>query len=164
MKHLEKLLTHLPKPDPEVGTFREHLKRRVLTTPVVVASFRTPFLWAAACACCLIAVLLVFVANPGIPNDMHARLWGTPSTPAGTPTPVAVQADDASLWDWSSLDADRALVERWVESQYGQSAPVINPMDAGEIFAVRKFKLADGRQILVYTAVPERSETVAVGF
>ena len=114
MKDFEKFLTDLPKPAVEVPAFRDELRRELLSAVPERSSprMRLALGLTGSLAAAFAVVLVLFVAVPEIPGDIHAALAGQPE-PASSGASVAQLLGQAV----TPVEADRAVVDTWSARQ-----------------------------------------------
>jgi hypothetical protein len=95
------------------------------------------------------AVLLVlFVARPAIPGEIHAALAGR--APAEGERPTLQQLLERVA---TPVEADQAFVESWTARQ--PRGVGVRSMEAERLFSVRQFELTDGKRMLVFTELED---------
>jgi hypothetical protein len=165
----------------KVDTFRRNLRRSLLEACEQRAAkgFGYRVALAATSSLCLVlaAVLVLFITRPAYPVQLHALLISDDAGPGfqeeSRPGPVADGRGAAEMHPGSSQDgeiqplfvsrplleqtreADRDFVRRWVEREVSAQPVTVLPMDPVETYTVSRFMLNDGRQVKVFTRVPE---------
>jgi len=115
-------------------------------------------------------ILAVFVANPGIPQKVHHTLRSDSKFIAASKSPSeireipGVNADSqtgrlpqdamASLENFFPKDVDEAFVRLLTESKMKQKHLNIRQVSPSEFYAVNRFRLDNGKDVVVYTQVP----------
>jgi len=146
MKDFEKFLTELPRPDVDVPAFRAQLRRELVSVAPARSSpgMRLALGLTGSLAAAFALLLVLFVARPGVPEDIHAALIGPTTVPIG----------DASVGQLlhratAPVEADQAFVENWTARQ---EAPLqVRSIESERMFSVRQFELSDGKRMLVFT-------------
>ena len=172
MQHLEELLYHTPKPEIAVPGFRQNLRRNLLNSHRFQTSalfgYRGAFYFTASLATALAVALMVFVIQPTLPGAIHQALLSEPFAPSGTAPaeksppqpPMMIASSDAfpaavdPLRRFATADIDREFIRYLAERQYRMKPVNIEPIATGEVFAVNRYRLDNGKEVFVYTKFP----------
>ncbi len=170
MKELEEALKDLSLPDIKVDTFKRDLRRSLMekATARAASGYKFPFLMASAAAGIFGVFLVLFVLKPSFPMQLHAYLAGSSEERRVVdPSPIVPVDNDLTgpssyqdpfyskaLHRNASLEQDRKFIESWYQQQFSRPAEV-RSVASEKIYAIRKFELTGGKQIIVYTELGE---------
>ncbi len=159
----------LPLPDIKVDRFRQNLRRDLRIQ--VSAGASNNYKWAFVAACFLTGMLaslvVIFIARPAIPKNLHAALANKPATvdvpverggtdsfhgiPASGPPQGLVRLQDRYL----PVEADHRFLSNWYQNMYPTQPFEIKAVEEEAIYAARRFKLSGGKTIVVYTELSQ---------
>jgi hypothetical protein len=132
--------------------------------------YRKGFYISVSLASIFAVILTAFIANPVIPQKVHYALRsnsGTNISPDDLSDSQKIygihqevqgqkpQQDSVALFkDFYSKDVDEAFVRLLTEGKMKQRPINIQPVAPSEFYAVNRFRLDNGKDVVVYTQVP----------
>jgi hypothetical protein len=137
-----------------VDEFKRTLRRELIASMEAgrTPRFRLAFSLASAAAGVFAALLILFVAQPAFPAQIHDLLLGGTETgaPAGQPAEGGDQAPPYLLAGREAgARVDRAFVENWYQQR---ARPVqVKSMQDERFLAIRQFELSSGDRVVVFT-------------
>jgi hypothetical protein len=158
MNDLEKNLSELDKPAMDVPIYRQNLRRELLRQADAYQVQRQPSGFALGLTgftAGLLAVLLVlFVARPDLPLRLNRQITGSPS-PEQLAGPIATSIQRGDNEDLrrsiAASETDRILAEAWLNERTGTRGKLVEDKD---FLTARRFVTEDGREVIVYTHLP----------
>jgi len=141
MNELEVFLQRVPKPNVSAPHFKQALKRRLLSANQFVQGtpLKSAFVSVLATEVALLGILVAFVVQPNLPNDLHQWFAG----------PIEQQEYDYA--GPLSKASDQLLVKDYLTRRYQPGSVKLSPLTGEEMVSIRRFDLDNGKQILVYT-------------
>ncbi len=158
MKEFEDALRNLPKPNIRVETFRQDLRRdlkRAMSTPDQ-SRYRVAFAFAGGLAIAFAFFLVLFILRPEMPTQINSWLEGgsenMQAENSGSAVPIH-STDSNYLNQLLNGEATAARDEAYIESWYAQQALAaqVKQIEDEKIYAVRKFRMNTGQQVVVFT-------------
>ncbi len=164
MNEFEKDLQDVAKPDIQVPIFQQNLRRNLLTKAVAVnpGPSSLGFGLATFCAGLFGAMVILFVVQPEVPNQLHKMIAGeTIVAPPVNPAPRYAQTPQANAIPVSnnnlladkrlSRDADRAFLSNWIRKESPQGISRVKSMTSEGVISFRRFLDEAGNEVVVYT-------------
>ena len=154
--------------------YRLELRRRLLNSHHYqkdgIYRYQKAFYVSMGFASIFAVIIAVFIAKPTIPNKVHSAFRldsdfhiasNEPSLDQGVGTPSDNSKPDMGYQDplevfnpSYSKDIDEEVVRLLTEGQMKQKPMDIQPVAPSEFYAVNRFRLDNGKDVVVYTQVP----------
>jgi hypothetical protein len=100
-------------------------------------------------------IVVLFVAVPGVPADIHAALVDQPASEANEASIARLLTEAVT-----PVEADRAFVDTWSARQ--EQPVAVRSIENERVFSVRQFELTDGKRMLVFTQLGDEQAQPAV--
>ncbi len=170
MKDLENILSNHPKPQVNVTSFRQSLRRELLNSSryqqAAGPNFRFAFFLSTALATMLAVVVVMLVLEPSYSTKLHYAILNdnapiAPDSYAEAPQSMIDNNPSADLQSQyinnvlSDSDVDQELV-RYLARQMDSHPVNVRPVSNKELYAVQKYRLGNGKDVMVYTEVPNK--------
>ena len=161
MEEMETFLNQAPRPKVSVPRFRQALKRRLLASERFTGStpWKTACVWTLTTEVALLGILVAFVANPSLPARLNQ--WIEPRTDVAGIVPEVRSTESSSVRRRAAgpgRDTDQRLVNNFLNRKYRSGSVKVRPLSGEEVVSIRRFKLDNGQQILVYTQEKDTSD------
>jgi len=115
-------------------------------------------------------VLVLFITLPSLPGSIHHALWSDPDTrlpdPAGSLSastdgiPQSQGEDPLLAYDIDQRQQtlgrrlDQEVVRLLAESKLKRKSASITPVAPNELYSISRFRMDNGKDVLVYTRLP----------
>jgi len=163
MKEFEKDLQDITKPDIQVPIFQQNLRRKLLTSAAESHSNPSRFMFGFATfsAGLFGALLILFVAQPDVPKQLHNMIVGDMASVPTEPAPRSAHvpqrgaipvANDPLLADKRlSQDADRAFLNDWLRKESPKGISRLKTVAGEGVISFRRYLDETGNEVIVYT-------------
>jgi hypothetical protein len=174
---MEKILRQVQKPEVEVESFRQNLRRSLLEKSADsqpgLLRYRIAFAAAGSLCLVLIGIVTLFIAEPSYALQLHDALVAkdrelVPLQGAEDPTisNAAQLAGTKKAGDWDDLvllsnnqfEVDQNLVRNWASQSLETLQPDLEVIEGLERYTVSRFKLNNGNYVQVYTKLPSETK------
>ena len=174
MKQLEDVLRKTITPEVRVDRYRQRLRRSLLDSHRYRKSsdfgYRGAFYLSATAAVSCAAILLLFIIQPALPGKIHYALRSDRGTllaavdrtvPERDVPEVDAVGQDPDVAYGSVSDnpsyrrqVDQEVVRLLAQSQLKRKNAGVKPIAPNEVYSINRFRMDNGKDVLVYTQMP----------